>query len=130
MMNAVISILENDASVQSVIGQNALGSKYKIYPVVAPETERAPYCVCRIFSKEEGAKDCGYIWTFEVSTYATSYDTVTTINEYVIDALKSESPGVINGDDFGWALFDNEVDDFEKDHDLYVKRTTFRVHGL
>jgi hypothetical protein len=130
MIKAVINILENDANVQSAVGLNAAGNKYKIYPVVAPETERSPYCICRIFSKEEGAKDCGYIWTIEVSTYATSYDTVTSINEAVIGALKSEPSGTINGEDFGWAIFSNETDGFEKDHDLYVKSTTFTVHGL
>lgn len=130
MMKAVTYILENDATVQSLVGQNASLTKYKIYPVIAPETERSPYCVCRIFSKEEGAKDCGYIWTFEIATYAISYDSVTAINDAVINAMKSEASGTVNGEDFGWALFENEVDDFEKDHDLYVKRTTFRIHGL
>lgn len=130
MLKAITYILENDASVQGSVGLNAAGTKYKIYPVVAPETEKAPYCICRIFSKEEGAKDCGYVWTIEVTSYASSYDKVTEINDYVIDALKTQASGTVNGLAFGWANFNNESDGFEKDHDLYYKSTSFQVHGL
>jgi predicted nucleic acid-binding Zn finger protein len=130
MLKAITYILENDASVQGSVGLNAAGTKYKIYPVIAPETEKAPYCICRIFSKEEGAKDCGYIWTIEVTTYASSYDKVTEINDYVIDAIKSQAAGTVNGLSFGWANFNNESDGFERDHDLYSKSTSFLVHGL
>lgn len=130
MLKAVTYILENDATLQSIIGSNKAGDKHKVYPVVVPETEKAPYCVCRIISKERTAKACGYIWGIEVTSYSTSYDNLTQINDAVISALENQSSGTINNEDFGWANFSGESDQFVKDHDLYAKITTFEVHGL
>ncbi len=130
MLKAVTYILENNAGVQSEIGQNKAATKYKVYPVVVFETETAPYCVCRIVSKTTSAKNCGYIWTVEVTSYATSYDKVTAINDAVITALESQASGTVNNESFGYATFDNEYDSFDKDHELYSKTTTFLVHGL
>lgn len=130
MLKAITYILENNAGLQAEIGQNKAGTKYKVYPVVVFETETSPYCVCRIISKTTSAKNCGYIWSIEVVSYATSYDKVTAINEAVITALESQASGTINGESFGWATFDNEYDSFDKDHDLYAKTSTFSVHGI
>lgn len=130
MINAVIYILENDATLQAQIGQNKAKTKYKVYPVVVFETEAAPYCVCRVASKISSAKNCGYTWSIEVTSYATSYDKLTLINDAVISALENQASGTINGDSFGYAVFDGEYDGFDKDHDLYSKTTTFSVHGL
>ena len=130
MINAVIYILENNATLQAELGQNKAKTKYKVYPVVVFETETAPYCVCRVASKTTSAKNCGYTWTIEVTSYATTYDKLTAINDAVITALENQASGTINGDSFGYAVFDNEYDQFDKDHDLYSKITTFSVHGL
>lgn len=130
MLKVVTYILENDSNLQSLIGENKAGNKHKVYPVVVPETEKAPYCVCRVVSKERTAKNCGYIWSIEVTSYATSYDKVTEVNDAVISALESEISGTINNEQFGWVNFSNESDQFDKDHDLYAKITTFEVHGL
>lgn len=130
MLKAVTYILENDATLQTLIGANKANEKHKVYPVVVPETERAPYCVCRIVSKERVAKACGYIWNVEVTSYANSYDKVTEINDAVIDALESEPSGTVNGENYGWSVFSSESDQFDKDHDLYAKITTFEVHGI
>jgi len=130
MLKAVTYILENDATLQSLIGSNKSGSKHKVYPVVVPETEKAPYCVCRIVSKERTAKNCGYIWSIEVTSYATSYDTVTDINDAVISALEGAASGTVNGENYGWSNFSTESDQFDKDHDLYAKISTFDVYGI
>lgn len=130
MLKAVTYILENNAGLQAEIGQNKAATKYKVYPVVVSETESSPYCVCRIVSKNTAAKNCGYIWSIEVVSYATSYDKVTAVNEAVITAMESQASGTINGESFGYAVFENEYDSFDKDHDLYAKSTTFSVHGI
>lgn len=130
MLKAITYILENNAGLQAEIGQNKAAVKYKVYPVVVPETESAPYCVCRVVSKQTSAKACGYNWTIEVVSYASSYDKLTTVNDAVIAALESQASGTINGEDFGFAVFDNEYDSFDKDHDLYSKTTNFIVHGI
>lgn len=130
MLKAVTYILENNAGVQAIVGNNSSGTKHKIYPVVAPESESAPYCICRIAGKVKSGKNCGYIWTIEVASYHTSYDDVTLLNDAVIIALESENQGMVNSEDFGWANLVNENDDFNKDHDLYTKIATFEVHGI
>lgn len=130
MLKAITYILENDNGVQSLVGNNAAGDKHKIYPVVVPETENAPYCVCRVVGKTKSGKNCGYLWTIEVASYHRSYDDVTLLNDAVITALESEGSGTVNSESFGWANMTNETDDFNKDHDLYTKITTFEVHGL
>lgn len=130
MLKAVTYILENDASLQALIGNNKAGDKHKVYPVVVPETEKAPYCVCRIVSKERVAKACGYSWTIEVTSYANSYDLVTDINDAVIAALEGQASGIVNYENFGYANFATESDQFDKNHDLFAKVTNFDVHGL
>jgi hypothetical protein len=130
MLKAVTYILENDATVQAAVGLNKAGDKHKVYPVVIPETEVAPYVVCRISGKTTSAKNCGYIYNVEVIAYHYSYDDVSALMEAVEDALLSESPGTVNDVQFGFAQLLNESDDFVKDHDLYSKTSTFQVHGL
>lgn len=130
MLKAITYILENDATVQSLVGLNKAGDKHKVYPVVIPETEAAPYIVARITGKTLGAKGCGHIFTIEVNTYHYSYDDVSALAEAVENALLSEGEGTINNVAFGWAQFVNESDEFVKDHDLYVKTLTFQTHGV
>lgn len=130
MLKAITYILENDVTVQSVVGLNKAGDKHKVYPVVIPETETAPYLVARITGKTLGAKGCGYIFTIEVNAYHYSYDDVSALAAAAEDALLSEGQGTINGVSFGWAQLLNESDEFVKDHDLYVKTLSFQTHGI
>lgn len=130
MLKAITYILENDSTVQSLVGLNKAGDKHKVYPVVIPETEAAPYVVARISGKILGAKGCGHIFTIEVNVYHYSYDDVSALAQAVEDALLSEPEGTINSVSFGWAQLLNESDEFVKDHDLYVKTLSFQAHGL
>lgn len=130
MVNAVTYILENDSTIQSLIGQNKSGSKTKVYPVVVPETEKAPYIVCRVAGRVREGKDCDSRYQIEVISYANSYDDLNAINDAIITALESEPGGTINGVSFSFAVFNTEMDGFEKDHDLYSKMSTFSVYGL
>lgn len=129
MLKAITYILENDATLQSLIGQNKAGGKHKVYPVVVPETEKAPYVVCRIAGRSREGKDCDSRYQIEVISYATSYDGVTEINDAIIDALESQTGGTINDVSFSFAVYNTEMDGFEKDHDLYSKMVTFSVYG-
>lgn len=130
MLKAIISILTNDATVRSLVGQNKAKDKYKVYPVAVPETETHPYLVARMSGKVPGAKNCGYIYTIEVIAYHTSYDDVSALIEAAEDALISEPAGTIEGISYGFSQLTNESDDFVKDHDLYVKTATFQTHGI
>jgi hypothetical protein len=130
MLKAITYILENDPAVQSLVGLNKAGDKHKVYPVVIPETESAPYLVARISGKVPGAKDCGYIYTIEVNVYHYSYDDVSALAAAAESALITETSGTINDVSFGWVQLTNENDDFVKDHDLYVKTLSFQAHGI
>jgi len=130
MLKAITYILENDATVQAAVKRNKATDKHKVYPVVVPETETAPYLVCRLTGKVPGAKNCGYLYTVEVVAYHFSYDDVTTLIEAAENALINQGQATINGVSFGFAQLTNESDDFVKDHDLYVKTATFQAHGI
>lgn len=130
MLKAITYILENDATIQSLVGGNSTNSKHKIYPVVVPESEKAPYCVCRISGRETMAKNCSVMWNIEVTSFHTSYDNLTLLNNAVIDALENQASGTINGESFGFAVLSNEIDGYNSDHELYSKSTTFQVNGL
>lgn len=128
MVKAITYILENNATVQGLVGNKTtvdLESYHKIYPVVAPSGETAPYCVVRLSGKSEIAKDCGYDYLIDVMSFAESYDDVTTLNDAVITALTSQARGTVNGVDIGSITFSNEVDGYDSERRLYAKTTTF-----
>ena len=128
MLKAVTYILENDATVQSLVGNktvDGLEAYHKVYPVVAPAEEKDTYIACRISGKSQLAKGCDYTYLIDVSSYATSYDAVTALNNAVISALEGEAGGTVNGVDFGSLTFNNEVDGYDVDRRLFYKITTF-----
>lgn len=130
MLKAITYILENDPTIQSIVGSNSTASKHKIYPVVVPESEKAPYCVARVSGREMMGKNCSYKWNIEVTSYHTSYDYLDDLNEAVINAILNESAGTINNENFGFAVLISEIDGYNSDHSLYMKATTFEVNGL
>jgi len=125
MIKAVTYILENNSTVQGIVGLRSAGTDYKVFPVVVPQSEKAPYIAVRLSGKTSLGKDCGYTYTVEVVSYHTSYDDVTTLNAAVISALTGQAGATVNGVAFGALNFSNESDDFVKDHGLYAKVTSF-----
>lgn len=128
MVKVVTYILGNNATIQGLVGAKAepqTDDYYKIYPVVAPTTETAPYIVVRLASKARLARDCDFNFGVQVVSYAKSYDAVTTLNDAVISTLEGQAAGTINGQAFGYLNFINEQDDYVKEHSLYAKITTF-----
>ena len=43
MTSGIIEILIENTTVQTLIGRNKAGDKYKVYPVVCPQGEGQPY---------------------------------------------------------------------------------------
>ena len=132
MIKAVTYILENNSTIQSLVGGNSRASKYKVFPVIVPQSEVEPYIVVRLVNKEKLGRGCGYAYTIGVTCYETSYDKVTDLNQAVIDALEGEPSGVVNGVDFSGLNFVSEQDEFMVDriaitheHPLYAKSSTF-----
>lgn len=129
MVKACTYILENDATVQSLVGEHNSGEQHKVFPVIAFEDSVAPYIVLTQIGTSAQGKNCDYLYTIQMVSYANSYDAVTTLNQAAIDAIVSENSGTVNSVRFGFANFINEVDGYDKDHNLYMKISTFEVLG-
>lgn len=130
MVKAITYILENDATVASLCGQNAASTKTKVYPVAVPETEKFPYITVRQSAKSRiGKGSCGYSYSIQINSYHKSYDEVETLNNAIIAALDAQSSGTVNGVQYAFTNLSNEEDGFSKDGgDLFVKLLT--VEGM
>jgi hypothetical protein len=126
MIQGVTYILNTDATVQSLVGQNVALTKYKAYPVIAPQDEKPPYSVCRLTSmvlqyKGRSVFDCDFL----VSSYHINYDDVYDLDNAVLEALVPIR-GTYNGINFGYIEFQGTTDDFVETYGgLYVKNSTF-----
>lgn len=132
MVNAITYILANNSTVQGLVGnknESQTDTYYKVYPVVAPYGEKAPYIAVRQTGKVEACKNGGYTYTVQIVSYATSYDDVTTLNDAIISAISSQANGTVNGFDFGFVNITNEQDDYVKEHSLYAKILTVEGNG-
>lgn len=126
MLRGPIAILTANATIQALIGQNETDDKYKVYPVIAPQTEKAPYITVAMMGGQRSGKGCGRQMQFVVACAASSYDAVSEIDEAVIDAYNDITAGVYEGVQVD---FVNEVnlssDEFNLDHQLYVRKSIF-----
>lgn len=127
MVKVVTYILDNNVTVQGLVGTKTnptTDSNYKVFPVVAPSNETAPYIAVRLAGRVPLGKDCDYQYGVQVVSYANSYDDVTALNEAVIDAIKGQASATVNGQSFGYLNVTNEQDDYVKEHNLFAKILT------
>ena len=126
MIQGVTYILNTDATVQSLVGQNAALTKYKAYPVMAPQDEKVPFSICRMTSmvlqyKGRSVFECAFL----VSSYHINYDDVYALDNAVLEALVP-TRGTYNGINFGYIEHQGTTDDFVETYGgLYVKNSTF-----
>lgn len=127
MLKALISILIQNATVQGLVGEKTVtAGEYKVYPVIATQVESAPYIVLRIIGGTPQAKDCGRLVQFIAVSYATSHDDVTALDEAVISAFDSFTPGTFESVSVAFVHpFNLSADDFVVEHKLYSKTSTF-----
>lgn len=125
MVNAVTYILENDATVQGIVGEDSSGEQHKVFPVVAFQDVNPPYIIVAQVAQLPGGKNCDYNYGVQVTSYAKSYDRANELNLAVIAAVTGQTGGNVNGDEFGFLNVANCVDGFDKEHTLYAKVTTF-----
>lgn len=130
MVKAVTYILENDATVQELVGADPSGEQHKVYPVVSFEDNKIPYLIVSVVARPRMGKGCNFNYQIQVSSYAASYDEVTELNEAVISALEGQGTDNINGISFGYMNFITEADGvFDKDRMAYVKNAIFEGAG-
>lgn len=131
MVNAITYILENNATVQGLVGvRTSSATDYKVFPVVVFESETAPYVVVRLSGRTPMGKNCGYVYSVDVISYATSYDAVNALSAANKTAIEGTASATINSVVFRSAYLVNEVDgDFIKEFGLYSKISTFESIG-
>jgi hypothetical protein len=127
MVNAVTYILDNNATVQSLVGlRDGATTDYKVFPVVVFESEKAPYIVVKQSGKVRTAKSCPPNYTIDVISYAGSYDAVNALNDACVSALEAQTAATVNGFTFSYLNVVNEVDgEYIREHNLYSKIATF-----
>lgn len=134
MIKAITYILKTDATFQTLIGQNVALTKYKAYPVIAPQPESVPYSICRMTSKQllhKGRSAGGrnaFKCEFQVTSYAMNYDDVAQIDDAVVEALVPFS-GTVNGVAISYMEFINSSDDYADTFGgLYVRNSIFECN--
>jgi len=102
MINGVIQLLVNDATVKSLVGKNKEDNKWKVYPVVCPQPEQHPYVILRITGRApeycKGEKPTDFTYSFNVWCYAKTYQLVNEIDDSITDLLSNyegTSDGVV-----------------------------------
>ena len=134
MIKAITYILNTDATFQTLVGQNAAATKYKAYPVIAPQNELVPYSVVRLTGKEllhKGRSAGGrnsYLCSFLVASYEHNYDDVDILDNAVIEALVPYR-GTVNGVEVSFMEFISSSDDYVEAYGgLYVRNSTFQCN--
>lgn len=125
MIKAVTSILNNDATIQALIGLNSEGVKTKVYPVVVPNSEKSPYITVTLTSKTYLAKGCSYSYGFQVNCWDVNYDKAIEIADAVTSVLTGCGSGSVNGYNVSFINFTSESDTFDKDYNLFGKIVSF-----
>lgn len=126
MIKGVTAILNADDTFKTLVGMNKALTKYKAYPLIAPQPEEAPYSICKMTSKSLKCKglttfDCG----FDVISYAINYDDVQLIDDAVLEALVPYR-STINGIAFSDIQFINTSDEYVETYGgLYAKISSF-----
>lgn len=132
MIAGINEILNEDAGVIAVVGQNTAATKTKVYPVAAPSGESLPYLTTALVSTtpvlHKGQPSSLDTPTFAVHVHATSYDDMTSISEAVRAALDEKTSVTDAGYNFERIWYVNEYDRpevFTSDHPVYVRSVIF-----
>jgi|SRR6478609_7335003 len=94
MVESVIDILKANNDLVQLVGMNEAGGKAKIYPVIAPQKEKAPYITVRQTGKVRQGKSCSYQGSFAVFAYHENYDDCKAIDLAVVAALEAVKANV------------------------------------
>lgn len=126
MVEGVTYILNTDATFQTRVGTNVSGTKYKAYPVIAPQGETHPFSIVKLASRQLQHKGrATFMGEFTVSSYHKNYDQAQLLDDAVIEALVPIR-GTYNGINFGYIEYGNTSDDFvDVNGGLYVRTSTF-----
>lgn len=114
MTQGITHIINSDAGVQALIGQNKNATKYKVYPGLCDQPEQWPYTVVRVVSKIPikcaGTATTRFTYTFLVISYSQNYLDAQVIDKAVFWSLDNKS-GTFNGVNIRTIQFEDMKDD-------------------
>ena len=121
MTSEIIQILIENVGVQNIVGRNLEGDKWKVYPFVAPQNEKAPFITVRKTQTEAtGAFNC--VGTLDFPTYEVrcwSKNYITTEEIHAAGRLALETGAGI--------YMVNCFDDFDLGSDMYCQVGVYRT---
>ncbi len=94
---AINYILINDATVSALVGQNVAGDRAKVYPIVVPEYETAPYVAVSVIGRTVVAKGCADVFSVQVVSYHTQEEGCMELHEACKNALLTAPAATYNG---------------------------------
>lgn len=128
MIQGIIEILVNDATLVSALGENAAGTKPPIYWVFCPDTEKTPYIILRISSNQMNqVKDITSTLdqiTFEAYVYGRSAEQTDAIDQamrFAIEGKKITTSTIY----FHRIYAENQADGFDKEAQKPYRVTTY-----
>jgi hypothetical protein len=127
MVKGITYILVNDATVTSLVGENAAGDTTKVYPVIATQDEAMPlvtvWQVARTPQFCKGQRSTTFNYGYEVHVFAKDYDAAVAIGNAIIDALETQDiSSPING-----VLFTDRIRNTDsKDGDYIEQYKSYR----
>lgn len=133
MTSGIIEILREDTGVQALAGLNQSGSKFKIYPVVAPQGEKPPYITVfmgqndalpSLTKKEVSELDYPRV---TVNSWSKNFRPSELMGEAVRNALDNVSSVTDAGYTFTRIWLIDDRDGHDPERDLYVHVSTFGV---
>jgi len=133
MIQGIIEILSEDATVQSLVGRNKANTKYKIYPVRVPQSEVQDFNDYIAVAKTETAtfdgKFCSgglNLATFNVIIYSkTGYQRADDIHEACVMALNQKTWNTDAGIFFDSIWFKTDYDTFDDAAQVYVRVASY-----
>lgn len=130
MIQGVIEILTDSTAIRNIVGQNNATSKYKVYPVRAPQGEKEPYIV--VFKtpgatptqskREVSTLDLN---KFRVHGYVKNYNDRDAITEAIRATLDQMQSVTNNGIVFESIWYETDSDGFDDNANLYVAIVDF-----
>lgn len=129
MMQGVIEILLDDVPYRNLVGLTADGTKYKVFPVVCPQTEKYNYTIAT--KTATSPIDCkgsisGYDQVnFTLLHYGLNYIDADSLHELSRSALDMRSSITENGIYFDEIRFVTDQDLFDNEAQLYVRKADY-----
>jgi hypothetical protein len=129
MVKGIVHILISDTDVQTVVGRNKAGDKFKVFPVVCPSQEEKKYITVSQTGKPpvecKTGSPTSWEGSFDVICWAKNYDDLDEMEVAVVGALDNKAEGTYNGVKLSEIRYANGKDLFSNEYQLYARVISF-----